>query len=209
MASAISLREVTKIFGRFAALRGVSFELAAGKLYVLVGDNGAGKSTLLRIITGLAKPSSGTVEVRGTLGYMAHASMLYDELTGIENLRYFAALYSLPGKLCSDVMHAVGLDPALERPIRDYSQGMRQRLSLARAILHDPAVLLLDEPFSNVDASSTAQMAALLHSWRNAGKTVVVVTHQPIALEGIADEFIRMDAGRMVSRERSLREVIA
>jgi ABC-type multidrug transport system ATPase subunit len=209
MAFAISLRDITKIFGRFAALRGISLELEAGKLCVLVGDNGAGKSTLLRVITGLAKPSSGAVEVHGTLGFMAHASMLYDELSGIENLRYFAALYGLPAPSCADVMLAVGLDPALTRPARDYSQGMRQRLSLARAILNDPAVLLLDEPFSNVDASSTAQMAALLHSWRNAGKTIVVVTHQPIALEGIADEFIRMDAGRVVSRESSLHAVIA
>jgi heme ABC exporter ATP-binding subunit CcmA len=209
MASAISLRDITKIFGRFAALRGVSLELEAGKLYVLVGDNGAGKSTLLRIITGLTKPSSGSVEVHGSLGYMAHATMLYDELSGVENLHYFAALYALPKKSCPEAMQTVGLDPALKRPARDYSQGMRQRLSLARAILNDPAVLLLDEPFSNVDATSTAQMAELLRRWRNAGKTIVVVTHQPAALEGIADEFIRMDAGRIVSRQPSLREVIA
>jgi ABC-type multidrug transport system ATPase subunit len=209
MASAISLREITKIFGRFAALRGISLELAAGKLYVLVGDNGAGKSTLLRIITGLAKPTTGTVQVHGSVGYMAHASMLYDELRGIENLRYFAALYGLPEKVCAQAMQTVGLDPALERRARDYSQGMRQRLSLGRAILNDPAVLLLDEPFANVDATSTAQMAELLRCWRDSGKAVVVVTHQPAALEGIADEFIRMDAGRIVSRESSFREVMA
>ena len=209
MASAISLRDITKIFGRFAALRGISLELTAGKLYVLVGDNGAGKSTLLRIATGLAKPNDGSVEVHGSLGYMAHATMLYDELSGIENLRYFAALYGLPERLCADTMQTVGLDPALTRPARDYSQGMRQRLSLARAILNDPAVLLLDEPFSNVDATSTAQMAELLRRWRDAGKTIMVITHQPAALDGIADEFIRMDAGRIVSRQPSLREVIA
>jgi ABC-type multidrug transport system ATPase subunit len=209
MASAISLRDITKIFGRFPALRGISLELETGKLYVLVGDNGAGKSTLLRIITGLAKPSGGSLEVHGTLGYMAHATMLYDELSGMENLRYFAALYGLSDKHCADAMQAVGLDQALTRPVRDYSQGMRQRLSLARAVLNDPAVLLLDEPFSNVDATSTTQMAVLLQRWRGSGKTIAVVTHQPAALDGIADEFIRMDAGRVVSREASLREVIA
>jgi ABC-type multidrug transport system ATPase subunit len=209
MASALSLRDITKVFGRFAALRGVSLELETGRLYVLVGDNGAGKSTLLRIITGLSRPSGGTLEVHAPIGYMAHATMLYDELSGIENLHYFAALYGLPCAVCPPAMQTVGLDAALARPIRDYSQGMRQRLSLARAILNDPAVLLLDEPFSNVDATSTAQMAQLLHRWRDTGKTIVVVTHQPTALEGIADEFIRMDAGRIVSREASHREVIA
>jgi ABC-type multidrug transport system ATPase subunit len=209
MASAISLRDITKIFGRFAALRGISLEFEAAKLYVLVGDNGAGKSTLLRIVTGLAKPSGGSVEVYGSLGYMAHATMLYDELSGIENLRYFATLYGLAERPCTEAMQTVGLDPVLPRPVRDYSQGMRQRLSLARAILNDPAVLLLDEPFSNVDATSTGHMAELLRRRRDTGKTIVVVTHQPAGLEGIADEFIRLDAGRVVSRQPSLREVMA
>jgi ABC-type multidrug transport system ATPase subunit len=209
MASAVSLRDVTKVFGRLAALRGITLELDSGKLYVLVGDNGAGKSTLLRIITGLAQPSSGRVEVNGTLGYMAHASMLYDELDGIENLRYFAALYNLPIENCAEAMQVVGLDPALSQFVRDYSQGMRQRLSLARAILNNPSVLLLDEPFSNVDARSTSQMAKLLRELRDSGKTIIVVTHQPAVLEGIADEFIRLDAGRVISRQPSLREVIA
>jgi ABC-type multidrug transport system ATPase subunit len=209
MASAISLRDVTKVFGRVAALRGISLELEAGSLYVLVGDNGAGKSTLLRIITGLAKPSGGSVKIHGSLGYMAHATMLYDELNGIENLRYFAALYALPAQNCAEAMRLVGLEPSLPQLVREYSQGMRQRLSLARALLNHPSLLLLDEPFSNVDARATAVMAKLLRELRDDGKTIVVVTHQPAALEGIADAFIRMDAGRIVSREPSLREVIA
>ena len=209
MAAAISLRDITKVFGRFAALRGISLELEAGRLYVLVGDNGAGKSTLLRIITGLAKPSGGSVQVHGSLGYMAHATMLYDELNGLENLRYFAALYALPAHDCAAAMKLVGLEPSLPQLVRDYSQGMRQRLSLARALLNHPSLLLLDEPFSNVDARATALMAKLLRGLRDDGKTIVVVTHQPAALEGIADAFIRMDAGRIVSRESSLREVIA
>jgi ABC-type multidrug transport system ATPase subunit len=182
-------------------------ELSRGRIYVLVGENGAGKSTLLRLMTGLAKPSSGRIHVEGSIGYMAHATMLYDELNGIENLRYFAALYGIPAERGAETMRAAGLDPADARAIREYSQGMRQRLSLARAILNDPDVLLLDEPFSNVDAASTSQMTSLLHQWRESGKTTIVVTHQPRILQGVADEFLRMEAGLIVARERSWQEV--
>lgn len=176
---------------------------------MLLGENGAGKSTLLRVIAGLARPSTGSVTRRGSVGYMAHASMLYDELSGIENLHYFAALYGIPRQRCLEALEAVGLDPLLKRATRDYSQGMRQRLSLARAILNDPDILLLDEPFSNVDAASASQMVSLSRRWRDAGKTILVVTHQPALLEGSADEFIHMAAGRVVSCELVVREVRA
>jgi ABC-type multidrug transport system ATPase subunit len=196
----ISLQNVTKTFGRFAALRNVTFDLFPHRVYALLGNNGAGKSTLLRVLAGLAKPSSGVVQVRGTLGYMAHATMLYDELTGIENLRYFATLYGVALHRCAEAINAVGLDPDLGRPVRDYSQGMKQRLSLARAVFHEPDVLLLDEPFSNVDSASAARMIALLHGLCDAGKTILVATHQAALLEEVADEFMQMDAGMIVSR---------
>jgi ABC-type multidrug transport system ATPase subunit len=184
-------------------------DLTPGRIYVLLGENGAGKSTLLRVITGLAQPSTGSVALRGSVGYMAHASMLYDELSGVENLQYFAALYGISRERCIEALEAVGLDPGIKRATRDYSQGMRQRLSLARAILNDPEILLLDEPFSNVDAASTSQMASLLRRWRDSGKTIVVVTHQPALLEGGVDEFIHMTNGRVASCERVVREVRA
>jgi ABC-type multidrug transport system ATPase subunit len=205
----ISLQNVTKTFGRFAALRNVTFDLVPHRIYVLLGNNGAGKSTLLRVLAGLAKPSSGVVQFRGTLGYMAHATMLYDELTGIENLRYFATLYGVALHRCTEAIRAVGLDPDLGRPVRDYSQGMKQRLSLARAVLHEPDVLLLDEPFSNVDSASAARMIALLHGLCDAGKTILVATHQAALLEEVADEFMQMDAGMIVSRHRLRPEVPA
>jgi len=209
MEPTVSLEDVTRIFGRFAALRGVSFEFLPGRLYVLVGENGAGKSTLLRIITGLLKPSSGKVFSRGKIGYMAHAPMLYDELSAMENLGYFAELYGVDGRACERAIRTVALDPALDRPVRDYSQGMRQRLSLARAILHDPDVLLLDEPFSNVDAQSTSQMAALLSGLRDQGNTLIVVTHQPEALRSGADEFLQMSGGLLVDRTAARQQVQA
>lgn len=208
--SIIILKDVAKQFGRFSALRAVTAEFSAGKLYSILGDNGAGKTTLLRILAGLAQPTRGAVSVFETsdlksvaarIGYMAHPSMLYDELSALENLGYFAALYGLPRENCAASIQQVGLDPALTRPVGQYSQGMRQRLSLARALLHNPEILLLDEPFSNVDVRSAREIAELLGRLRNSGKTVLVVTHQADLLQGLADEEIWMANGKIVPRE--------
>jgi ABC-type multidrug transport system ATPase subunit len=205
---------LVKQFGRFAALRGVTGQFAPAKLYVIVGDNGAGKTTFLRTIAGLAQQSHGMISVLGSseiktvraqIGYMAHPSLLYDEMSGIENLTYFGGLYGLPQARCREVIVAVKLDPDLERPVGQYSQGMRQRMSLARAILNNPKLLLLDEPFSNVDHTSAKEMTALLANMRGQGKTIFVVTHQPGLLESIADEFVRMEAGKITMRSPDLR----
>ena len=211
--SAVVAEGLIKQFGRFAALRGVSGEFRAGKLYLILGDNGAGKTTLLRIIAGLSQPTRGKISVMGTsklkdaqaqIGYMAHPSLLYDDMTGMENLRYFAGLYGIGSHHCREAIASVHLDPDLERPVGQYSQGMRQRMSLARALLHDPSLLLLDEPFSNVDAHSASEMAGLLAQLRDRGKTLFVVTHQPALLESSADEFVWMVTGRIVNRTATL-----
>ena len=205
----IVVKGLIKQFGRFAALRGVSAEFDAGKFHVILGDNGAGKTTLMRALAGLAHPTRGTVSILGKtpheacreIGYMAHPSLLYDEMSGLENLRYFARLYDISGNgRCKQVIRSVGLDPALFRPVGAYSQGMRQRLSLARAILHDPRILLLDEPFASVDVPSAREMVGLLKGMRDAGKTIFVVTHQAPLVEGVADEFVWMQAGQIVRR---------
>jgi ABC-type multidrug transport system ATPase subunit len=210
--SPIIVSNVVKQFGRFAALRGVTAEFDTGRLHAILGDNGAGKTTLLRALAGLAAPTQGTISIFGkspqdgsrNLGYMAHPSLLYDEMSGMENLRYFARLYGIDGdQRCEEVIRAVGLDPDLARPVGQYSQGMRQRMSLARAILHDPAILLLDEPFSNVDVHSARDMVALLKGMRQSGKTIFVVTHQALLLDGVADEFVWMQEGRIVDRTAS------
>jgi ABC-type multidrug transport system ATPase subunit len=207
----VVLEDLVKFFGRFAALRGISASFAPGKLYVIVGDNGAGKSTLLRVIAGLMQPSQGSVtllgaktarEVASRVGYMGHAPLLYDELDGMENLCYFAGLYGLHNDaVCRDAMRRVALDPDLERRVGQYSQGMRQRLSLARAVVHDPELILLDEPFSNVDVQSARDMATILGTVRDQGKTIFVVTHQTVLMEQVADEFVHMSAGKIESRE--------
>jgi heme ABC exporter ATP-binding subunit CcmA len=205
------LENVSKLFGSFAALRQISIELAPGKCYVLIGENGAGKSTLLRILAGLLRPSSGTIkvfgghephDVRERIGYMSHAPMLYDELTGQENLRYFASLY--PGRACvapAEALCQVGLDPDLDRPLGQYSQGMRQRTSLARVLLPVPELLLLDEPFSNMDIESARQMVELLAKFRHGSRTIVLTTHQRELAAPIADWVLTLRAGRVASLE--------
>jgi heme ABC exporter ATP-binding subunit CcmA len=201
--------KVSKLFGTFAALRHVSAELLPGRCYVLIGENGAGKSTLLRILAGLLRPSFGTVTVfdglapqaaRARIGYMSHAPMLYDELTAQENLRYFASLYAGCECLSPDqALRQVGLDPELNRPLGQYSQGMRQRTSLARVLLPNPELLLLDEPFSNMDVESARQMVDLLAGFRQKHRTIVITTHQRDLAAPIADFVMAMRAGEIVS----------
>ncbi|MGA7106697.1 MAG: heme ABC exporter ATP-binding protein CcmA [Terracidiphilus sp.] len=205
------LDKVSKLFGSFAALRQVTVNLEPGRCYVLIGENGAGKSTLLRILAGLLRPTHGTVnvfgendphDVRGRIGYMSHAPMLYDELTAHENLRYFASLYTEQKCLApAEALRQVGLDPELTRPFGQYSQGMRQRTSLARVLLPVPELLLLDEPFSNMDVESVRQMVELLAGFRQGNRTIVITTHQRDSAAPIADWILRLQAGRVASFE--------
>jgi heme ABC exporter ATP-binding subunit CcmA len=200
---------VSKIYARTAALRNVSLELESGRFYVLRGENGAGKSTLMRIIAGLSRPTQGEVRIFGVnhrdalmhMGYMGHSPLVYDELSGMENLRFFGQLYGIETDApLEEAMTRVGLNPKLTRRAGQYSQGMRQRLSLARAIFHQPSLLLLDEPFSNVDPESANQIATLLAGMRQAGATILLITHQLGLLANIADEFLFLSAGQLVSR---------
>jgi heme ABC exporter ATP-binding subunit CcmA len=209
------LDNVSRLFGRFPALRKISVSFNAGSCYVLLGENGAGKSTLLRVLAGLLEPTLGTariftngiaekiVDQRARIGYMSHAPMLYDELSAVENLRYFAGLYRSCACLTpAEALASVGLDPALTRPVGQYSQGMRQRTSLARVLLPQPRLLLLDEPFSNMDAGSAGKMVALLSGLRAAGRTIVLTTHQRTLAEPLADYLLTMEAGVLVSTTR-------
>ncbi len=216
---AARLDSVSKLFGSFAALRNLSLTIPTGSCTMVLGENGAGKSTLLRLLAGLNAPTQGKLTVFGDtphhqrrrIAYMSHAPMLYDELSAIENLRYFAALYKHPGCACVGspemALRAVNLDPHLTRPVGQYSQGMRQRTSLARVLQADPEFLLLDEPFSNLDVASSQQMVELLTDFRtwpvqNQGdssrRTIVLTTHQAHLAQPIADTILTLRHGALI-----------
>jgi ABC-type multidrug transport system ATPase subunit len=232
--AAASLSGVSKLYGNFAALRKVTVEFAPGSCTMVLGDNGAGKSTLLRLLAGLISPTRGTVSVfsgdphkqRRRVAYMSHEAMLYDELSAMENLRYFASLQLQHGFACSCTaspemaLRAVGLDPTLTRPVGQYSQGMRQRASLARVLQADPELLLLDEPFSNLDAASSRHMVDLLMDFRTwpverapshanpetkpGTRTIILTTHQAHLAESLVDRTLTMRAGAIVSSTDTL-----
>jgi heme ABC exporter ATP-binding subunit CcmA len=207
--SIVQLDSVSKLYGTFVALRKISLEFEPGRTYVLLGENGAGKSTLLRVIAGLLRPTHGAIrifgqprpsDVRDRIGYMSHAPMLYDELSALENLHYFAGLYRERACLTPhQALQAVNLEPHLARPTGQYSQGMRQRASLARVLLPQPDLLLLDEPFSNMDAASARQMLSLVQTQRGTGKTIILTTHQRELAEPIADYLLTLQAGAVES----------
>lgn len=226
----IALDGVTKRFGRFPAVEDLSFEVASGTCLGLFGPNGAGKTTLLRMLATLSVPSEGRIYVDGTeltpdrtdvrrrLGVVLHDTMLYDELTARENLRLHARLHGVDSDRCDDLLSLVGLSSHASSRPDAFSHGMRKRLSLARALLHDPDILVLDEPYSGLDRRSKADLQALLDGFEE--RTVVASTHD--FAEGFAqcDRAVVLDAGEVAldtsmaafddadALERRYREVI-
>jgi ABC-type multidrug transport system ATPase subunit len=213
---AIELANVSRLYGSFAALREVSLRVQPGAAILLLGENGAGKSTLLRLLAGLIAPSSGTVSIFGNeprdlrdrLALMSHAPMLYDELTGLENLRYFASLYSDGSGIKlnpEQALRDVGLDPTLPRRVGDYSQGMRQRASLARVLMLEPDLLLLDEPFSNLDIASSQAMLTRLRTFlaepgrTGLAHTLILTTHQADLARPIATTTLNLNHGQLTA----------
>jgi heme exporter protein A len=209
----IEVRKLTKTFGLNPVLRGLDFVVPRGQFLTLLGPNGSGKSTLLRILGALARATSGTVRiggwelpkeaafVRAQLGVVSHLPLLYDVLTAEENLTFFARLYNLPAETraarVDTVLRRVGLHHRRRDVVQTYSRGMQQRLAIARAILHDPAVLLLDEPHTGLDQDAAALLDSLLREVAVAGRTVVMTTHDLRRGHALADRIMILSRGRI------------
>jgi heme exporter protein A len=188
--SAVAVEGVWKFYGDFPALRDIRLDAAPGSCLALIGRNGAGKTTLLRIIAGFSRPMRGQVRILGDeprqtaarrrIGFIGHGISVYDELSAFENLALYARLYGLPDarRSAMEWLERTGLDRVRDGLVREFSRGMRQRLAVARAFLHNPQVLLLDEPFTALDDRAIALLQSLLRDALAAGKTVVMSTHQ-------------------------------
>jgi len=188
--NALEIDAVWKYFGDFPALRDVGFKVNAGAVVALLGRNGAGKTTLLRILAGLAKPSKGSVKIHGAevreestrrrIGVLGHGISLYDELTATENLVLIAKLYGLGDavKRAHQWLERTGLERVRDGLVREFSRGMRQRLAVARTFIHDPEVLLFDEPFTSLDDRAIAVLQSLIAEAQARGATIVMSTHQ-------------------------------
>jgi heme exporter protein A len=201
-----------KRFGAVAALRGVDLELPRGGALAILGPNGAGKSTLLRILAGLAHPTAGRVELDGArvrgaaVGYLGHATLLYPELTAHENLVFAGRLHRIadPAARAEALLAEEGLAQVAGRRAGGFSRGMAQRLSIARARVHDPELLLLDEPFTGLDRRSADRLTERLRALRGAGHALVLVTHDVGQAAALADEVVILVEGRVHQRHRGV-----
>lgn len=210
----IEVRKLTKTFGLNPVLRGLDLDVPRGQFLTLLGPNGSGKTTLLRILGALARPTGGTVRiggwdlpaeaefVRAQLGVVSHQPLLYDTLTAEENLLFFARLYHLPRETrrarVAEVLERVGLARRARDVVQTYSRGMQQRLAIARAILHNPAILLLDEPYTGLDQDAAAVLDDLLHQVATEGRTVIMTTHDLRRGHALADRIAILSRGQIV-----------
>ena len=206
---AVVLEQVSKRFGQTTALTPIDLRVDPGQFVLLAGGNGAGKSTLLRLLAGLTRPSSGRVRVLGgdpireapvrrRVGLLAHQTLLYDDLTARENLLFYARLYELPKRpsLVDRALDEAGLTKRGQHRVRTFSRGMKQRLALARATLHNPPLLLLDEPFTGLDTSAVQALTERLQGLRRQGSTCLLVTHRLDTALPLMDRLVVVKRGQ-------------
>lgn len=202
--NALEIDGVWKYFGDFPALRDVALSIAPGSALALLGRNGAGKTTLLRILAGLSRPSRGSVKfqgkLQGSIGVLGHGIGVYDELSALENLTLFGRLHNLPNprKRADEMLERVGLSRVRDGLAREFSRGMRQRLAVGRAFLHDPEVLLLDEPFTALDDRAIAVLQSMIKEMRDQGRTIIMSTHQLREALELASHVALLQRGQVV-----------
>jgi heme exporter protein A len=181
----LSASGIGRRFGHRRVLSGVTLDLRAGDAVLLVGPNGAGKTTLLRVLAGLLRASGGSIARHGRIGLVAHYSMLYDALTARENLRFFARLHAAPLSRVDELLEQMGLLAFGDERVGAFSRGMTQRIAIARALLHDPEILLLDEPLTGLDDPSCAKVLEVLGTLRGRGRALLIASHQLAELLGV------------------------
>jgi len=210
--AALSCTGVTKRFGRFVALSNVALRVPASTCVTLFGHNGAGKSTLLNISCGLIRSYEGSVDVfgvdqrtagdnqRAAIGFVSHQTFLYDDLTARDNLRFWARLYGVRGPVqrTDELLERFDLTAKAGATVRSLSRGMKQRMALARALVHQPQLLLLDEPYTGLDEAACEMLSALIRGFVGAGGSALVTTHDIDRGLGVADRVSILDRGRLV-----------
>jgi len=208
----IEVKSLVKSFGATTALRGVSLSVPDGQFVTLVGPNGAGKTTLLRILATLSRPTSGAVKIGGhelpkgaekarrSIGLVSHQTLLYGDLSAEENLRFYGRMYDVADldARITQVLEMVGLAHRRRDPVRTFSRGMQQRLAIARAVLHRPSLMLLDEPYTGLDQDAAARLEAVMSSVGTEGRTVVMTTHDLERGLAVADRVVILAKGRVV-----------
>ncbi len=214
--SEIVLENVVKSFGRIRALDGVSLRIDRGEKVAILGPNGAGKTTLVRIISGQTRATSGRVEVMGknpsvfsrelkrNIGFVSHNPMLYDELTAYENLKFYAKLYDADEERIPELLKKVKLYERRHSRVKTFSRGMKQRLAIARALIHDPRILVLDEPTSGLDVEGRFELLSYLRAFED--RTIILTTHNLWEAEKLCDRAVILMKGKIV-KECSTKEV--
>lgn len=217
---ALAVQGVWKYYGDYPALRDISFSMDPGQCVALLGRNGAGKTTLLRILAGLSRASKGEVRVfehdsldrttRSKVGIIGHGIAIYDELSAEENLKLFAGLYGLPNptQAARHWLERTGLERVKDSLVREFSRGMRQRLAVARAFLHEPQLLFLDEPFTALDDRAIALLQTLLRDALQQGRTVLMSTHQLREALELATHVVLINRGKMAHTGERTREML-
>ncbi len=208
----IQISGLTKVYGYIKALRGIDLTLATGDFLSLFGPNGAGKSTLVRILSTLAKPTSGRVEIAGynlakdtqglrhQIGVISHATYLYGNLTALENIEFYARLYGVanPGKQAKELIEQLGLAERMHHLVRTFSRGMQQRLSIARALIHQPGIIFLDEPYTGLDQHAAHLLSELLSKLNNGERTIILITHNLSRGLALANQVAILVEGKLI-----------
>jgi heme ABC exporter ATP-binding subunit CcmA len=218
--TAVAIEDVWKYYGDYPALQSITFNVERGKCLALLGRNGAGKTTLLRILAGLSRCSRGRITIldhdardeaaRRQLSVLGHGIGVYDELTAMENLILFARLYSLkdPRKVAAEWLERTGLSRVRDGKVREFSRGMRQRLAVARAFLHRPSLMILDEPFTALDDRAIKVLQDLMRSVLAEGATIIMSTHQLREALELATDVALINRGRLAFRGERTREML-